>query len=222
MRYLIIIFLNLNLYAYDLEYLDSFRLKINEGKIIMTVITNSKSRGNIIKKYKVFRKNKNSALILFENISQRGDIVLKEKNNFYIKTKSSKYPIRITPIQRLSGDASIGDVLEINLKDSYKKIKEEKDFIYLEAKEKSSTYSKIRLKIKDKKPFSAELYSISGKLLKTVYYIYNNKNKIHKFNFITKGSKTNISIDYIEEKSLSNKIFRKSFLKKAYSYAKNL
>ena len=93
-------------------------------------------------------------------------------------------PIPISPRQRMSGQASNGDVAATNYAGDYnaelsgeEKIDGDACYILeLSAKHKRTTYDRIRYWVSGKRLVAAkaEFYSLSGKLLKTATFDYNN------------------------------------------------
>lgn len=114
-----------------------------------------------------------------------GKLMLKNGNELWFFDPASKASVRISPQQRLLGQASNGDVMTVNLardyqaslagsevvqdgerksRDSYK--------LQLQAKHEDVAYPKITLWLDsaDSRPIKGEFYSDSGRLLKTAYY----------------------------------------------------
>jgi len=205
------------IFGMSLKKLDSNRIQISQGKFSLEIVLKKKNRDDKTKTYTIFRKDKDTSLIVFTHESEKGTVVLKENNNLYIKMPSSERAIRITPIQRLFGDASIGDVLEISFDDNYKKEKEENNKITAIAKNDKSTYQKIIIDYKGDKAISAELYSFSGKKLKTIFYLDKNKFKI-----ISDRSESIISIKNYKKMTIKNRLFKKRNIKDAYFLSKRI
>ncbi len=223
MRY-VFIFLSIvfmHLQASDiLKEFDKKRINTDEGKVELSISSFKKNKTKT-KEYSVFRKD-NKSLVAFMHKSEKGTVVLNSLNNLYIKVPSSKKAIRITPIQRLLGDASIGDILELSF-DKYYDLKEKNEDKYiLIAKEKTSTYHRINLYTKSDRLDYAELFSYSGKLLKTVHYIYNEKQEIDKYKFVSKSSYSIVHIKKVRDMKLPNRLFKKSNIKKAFKNAISL
>jgi hypothetical protein len=93
-------------------------------------------------------------------------------------------PIPISPRQRMSGQASNGDIAATNYAGDYdaelsgtETVNGEPCYVLnLSAKHKRTTYDKIRYWVSVKRVvgLKAEFYSVSGKLLKTARFEYNN------------------------------------------------
>jgi hypothetical protein len=106
-----------------------------------------------------------------------------ERNMWLTKPGLSK-PIPISPRQRMSGQASNGDIAATNYAGDYDaQMKETESLdgepcyvLDLAAKHKRATYDKIRYWVSVKRGvgIKAEFYSVSGKLLKTARFAYDN------------------------------------------------
>jgi len=115
----------------------------------------------------------------------RGKMVLMNGTNMWFYDSASKASVRISPQQRLMGQASDGDVVTVNLARDYKaklvseeivKDADRKDRVVwhleLAAANASSVYSRIEYWV-EKGTFRAvkgKFYSDSGRLLKIAYY----------------------------------------------------
>jgi hypothetical protein len=114
-----------------------------------------------------------------------GKLVLMSSSNMWFYDPASKASIRISPQQRLTGQASDGDVLTVNLARDYaaKLVGEENIqdadhqpravwHLDLNAANDDAMYKRLEYWIeKDKNhPIKAKFYSDSGRLLKIAYY----------------------------------------------------
>ncbi|HBD94943.1 MAG: hypothetical protein A2015_08300 [Spirochaetes bacterium GWF1_31_7] len=122
-----------------------------------------------------------SSIAFFETPEdQKGRKMLMVGTDTWLYIPGSKKPVKISPAQKLSGNASTGDILSVNYSGDYTPsiTGNEKignfDCVQLEliAAKKSVTYYKIILWVdkKEYKPVKAEYYTKSLKLLKTAYF----------------------------------------------------
>ncbi len=115
----------------------------------------------------------------------KGKLLLKNGNDMWFYDAGSKASIRISPQQRLLGQASNGDVVSVNLaKDYSAKIEADEEIkdgdqkprksskLALKATSADVTYNSIELWVdaESDAPIKAKFYSESGTLLKTAYY----------------------------------------------------
>lgn len=112
---------------------------------------------------------------------ERGRAMLKDGKNMWLYIPGTRKVIRITPAQRLIGQASNGDVMGTTLSGQYDVESLEQDNstqpswkLTLSAGKEGLTYGRIELWLSqqaDHKPLQAKFYSRSGKHLKTAEYL---------------------------------------------------
>ena len=114
-----------------------------------------------------------------------GKLMLKNGNDFWFYDPASRASVRLSPQQRLMGQASNGDVVTVNLaKDYQAKIGLEEEIadgnrqmrrstrLDLSASSPDASYNRIELWVDsaNNQPLKARFFSESERLLKTVYY----------------------------------------------------
>ena len=114
-----------------------------------------------------------------------GKLMLKNGNDLWLFDPSTKATIRLSPQQRLMGQASNGDVVTVNLaKDYQASLAAEEEIqdgerharkaekLALKATAPDATYAAIELWIdaENNRPLKARFFAESGRLLKTAYY----------------------------------------------------
>ena len=114
-----------------------------------------------------------------------GKLMLKNGNDFWFYDPASRASVRLSPQQRLLGQASNGDVVTVNLSKDYQaKLGLEEDIqdgdrqtrrstrLDLAAVSPDVSYDRIELWVDtvNSRPIKAKFYSESDRLLKTVYY----------------------------------------------------
>jgi outer membrane lipoprotein-sorting protein len=110
----------------------------------------------------------------------KGRHLLMLGDDMWIYLPDTSRPVRITPLERLSGDASNGDVARTNYAIDYtatyvrdEKLGTENCYVLdLTAKRKGATYQRILywLRIEDARPVRAEFYLTSGKHIKSATF----------------------------------------------------
>lgn len=127
-----------------------------------------------------------SSLIWFELPARdTGKLMLKNGNDMWFYDSTSKASVRLSPQQRLLGQASNGDVATVNLAKDYKAalIGEEEIQdgerrtrnaykLALTAASPDVTYASIDMwvDVENNRPLKARFFAESSRLLKTVYY----------------------------------------------------
>jgi outer membrane lipoprotein-sorting protein len=153
--------------------LESFSVDVE-----LTSITGSKSETS---RFRVHGKGADRSVVEFTAPqSEKGKLLLMLRDAMWIYLPSASRPIRISPMQRLMGQASNGDVARTSFTVDYdaKSMSEEKweghdaFVVELGAKDPSIAYNRVRLWI-DKgsyEPLRADFYVVSGKLIKRALY----------------------------------------------------
>jgi outer membrane lipoprotein-sorting protein len=117
-------------------------------------------------------------LVKFLNPDVKGRYLLMVEDDMWIYMPNTRKPIRITPLQRLMGDASNGDVARTHYAADYRATFAREDAIEgvpcsvleLAAKRDAATYKRIEYWVAKGtyRPLRAEIYLASGKHYKTV------------------------------------------------------
>lgn len=130
--------------------------------------------------FDVYISGLNKSLAIARKYRTRGMKILYVDENMWVQLPNTHRPIRITPIQRLLGEASNGDIAMVSFAEDYgaedtgpqKVDGADCRRLILSAKKKSATYHRIALYARedDFRPVKAEFYLLSGKHFKTAYY----------------------------------------------------
>lgn len=128
-------------------------------------------------KFRVYGKGSDRSVVEFTApATEKGKFLLMLRDAMWIYIPSTSRPIRISPLQRLMGQASNGDVARTSFATDYlaKSASEDGDafLLELEAKDPSLSYKRVRLWIDrtSYEPVRADFYVASGKLLKRAHY----------------------------------------------------
>ncbi len=132
------------------------------------------------KLYEVSQKGTDKTYVEFMSPREKGRHLLMLGDDMWVYLPDTSRPVRITPLERLSGDASNGDVARTNYSADYtpKYLRSEKvgsDECYvleLTAKRKGATYQRILywVRMMDARPVRAEFYLTSGKHIKSASF----------------------------------------------------
>ena len=134
--------------------------------------------------YRVFYQNDKTLVAFLGPDTEKGNLLLMKGNDLWFYVNSTSRPTRITPIQRLSGSTSFGDLARLEWSEDYtidKMIetninvngKTTKAYQFsLSAKSSGATYQTISLWIDqtNHRPIKSEVYLTSGKLYKTLIF----------------------------------------------------
>src|SRR5579863_10450350 len=144
--------------------------------------------------YEVSQKGTDKTYVEFMSPREKGRHLLMVGDDMWVYLPDTSRPVRITPLERLTGDASNGDVARTNYAVDYSAtyLRSEKvgavDCFVLEltAKRKGATYQRILywVRTEDARPVRAEFYLTSGKHIKSAsfdeYQPYGGKMLLHK------------------------------------------
>lgn len=160
---------------------------------VETLVTTQKSDGSTDKerRYTVFVQDQHRSLVLMRSPAEAGQKVLMLGDDFWLLMPGSQRAMRITPSQKLLGDASTGDIATLNWSEDYggTLVGEEPceaspvestpprgcQHLTLSAIRKGVSYQRIELwlgKIKHE-PVRADLYVQSEKLAKQARFLLN-------------------------------------------------
>ena len=149
--------------------------------VLHVKITNfESSKADEEKLYEVSQKGIEKTYVEFMSPREKGQHLLMLGDDMWVYLPDTSRPVRITPLERLSGDASNGDVARTNYAADYLPVyvrteKAGADDCYvlnLTAKRKGATYQRILywVRVQDERPVKAEFYLTSGKLVKSATF----------------------------------------------------
>ncbi len=171
-----------------------------------------------------------SLVQFLEPVREKGRVILKEGRNMWLYMPGTSKVIRITPSQRLIGEASNGDVTGTNFSFDYTpsiighEVINEQNTIKLEmvANQRGATYERIEFFVTDDErhlPVQSNYYARSGKLLKQAFYRefkeFDGQTKIHKMmlrNPLLKDSVTWLMFDEFKREEINPAMFNKDSL----------
>jgi len=149
--------------------------------VLHVKITNFESnKADEEKLYEVSQKGTEKTYVEFMSPREKGQHLLMLGDDMWVYLPDTSRPVRITPLERLSGDASNGDVARTNYAADYTPVyvrteKAGSDDCYvlnLTARRKGATYQRILywVRVQDNRPVKAEFYLTSGKLIKSATF----------------------------------------------------
>ncbi|WP_263350618.1 outer membrane lipoprotein-sorting protein [Acidicapsa acidisoli] len=149
--------------------------------VLHVKITNYEaSKADEEKLYEVSQKGTEKTYVEFMSPREKGQHLLMLGDDMWVYLPDTSRPVRITPLERLSGDASNGDVARTNYAADYtpvylrtEKVGTQDCYLLdLTAKRKGATYQRILLwvRVEDDRPVKAEFYLTSGKLIKSATF----------------------------------------------------
>jgi len=179
--------------------------------------------------YAVSQKGLDKTHVEFLSPREKGRYLLMLGDDMWIYLPDTSRPVRITPLERLTGEASNGDVARTNYAYDYdavylrsEKVGEaECHVLELTAKRKGSTYHKIEywLRVEDARPVKAEFYLTSGKHTKSAtfdaYLEEGGRTRLARltiYDQIRKNSHSVLEYSGFEARELPDKLFHQGRL----------
>jgi hypothetical protein len=172
-----------------LKATDRFRMSADNLQVQTQInVTNADGTPDKERRYTVFAQAGRKSLVLMQSPAEKGQKVLMLGDDFWLLMPDSQRPLRITPMQKLLGDASTGDIATMSWADDYsgKLVGEEPcdstgapaqatcQHLSLAATRKGVTYQRIELWIGKTRhePVRADLYVLSDKLAKQARFVF--------------------------------------------------
>lgn len=163
-----------------LKKADAFRLSDASAQVETLVQTFKNGQPDKEKRYQVLIRPGGKSLILFRSPGETGQKVLMSGDDYWLLLPGSARPMRITPLQKLLGDAATGDIATMTWSGDYSGVVKGEVTVdglpclelELTATRKSLSYQRVVLQVakNDSRPVHADLYAASGRRLKQARY----------------------------------------------------
>ena len=164
---------------------DRFRTGSDNLQVSTQVtVFNTDGSQDKVRNYTVFAQAERKSLVLMQTPVEKGQKVLMLGDDFWLLMPGTQRPLRITPMQKLLGDASTGDIATMNWAGDYTgQVMAEEPcqpdskatclHLSLQASRKGVTYQRIELWLGKARhePVRAELFVQSDKLAKQARFV---------------------------------------------------
>lgn len=215
-----------------LEKSDEIRFPQESFQVDVDIRTTSSDHSEDFYRYQVLSKgNENSIVRITEPASERGQTILMKGRDLWIFMPSVSQPIRLSLSQRLTGQVANGDIARANFTGDYRPellrnetIGDEEYYILeLIGVDRTVTYQKVLLWVNQSnyRPYKAEFYSVSGRLLKTSRYEnFDNTlgqmrpTRIVMEDALKSGEVSVLDYSNMKLRDLPDKLFTKDYLKR--------
>ncbi len=208
---------------------DGFRSPDSSSRVKLEVLLFKKEVLESKKSYTVYMKAGRRSLALFNSAGEQGQKALQLDDRFYLLLPKSRRPVRISPMQKLLGEASIGDISTMTWSEDYRGETMEESAtvdgidaikLRLTAKRTGVTYEQIDLWLAREsfRPIQAKLYLKSGRIAKVVSYqagVLSGKEMITVMvmeDRIQKHKRTEIRYQSIEAMDVPDRYFNPAYL----------
>lgn len=164
--------------------LDSARGTSRQGaeiQLAVTTIVNGSEQET--RQYRLLDNGADSTIVEFLDPAERGNKILSSPHEMWFIATRTRRAIKVPPVQRLFGDASMGDVARLSFGRDYAPKEEaprveiagdeRRLCIDLAARSDSATYSRITIRVRERDlvPLSADYFLASGKHGKTAEFV---------------------------------------------------
>lgn len=212
-----------------LKIADNFRLPAHTAEVETVIDVYKNDELAQSREYRVYLKPGRRSIIVARSAEDLGKKILMLEEKFWIVFANSRRPVRITPMQKLLGNAASGDIAIMNWSEYYSTniANENSDYhgknalqLRLESKVKGTTYAHIDLWLKPQsyEPLGADLYLKSGKLAKQAEYKIDETEAGRRivstlfFDRIQNNQRTEVRIISLKETELADKYFNPMYL----------
>ncbi|WP_295895526.1 outer membrane lipoprotein-sorting protein [uncultured Vibrio sp.] len=164
---------------------DQYRMEEASAKVVSLVSLYQHQELDKTREYHVYTRPNRESLVVFKSQVEAGQKMLMLGDNYWLLMPKSRRPIRITPMQKLLGEASVGDISTLTWSEDYQGELTDSDSVLLESGQvvethrlaltavtSGASYQKIDLWLDQSNnfPVKADLYLRSGKLAKQAWF----------------------------------------------------
>jgi outer membrane lipoprotein-sorting protein len=202
------------------------------GFEVGVLINTTRSDGSAeARKYRVLSKGgQNTIVQTLEPASDRGQTMLMKGHDLWIFLPSVSQPVRLSLAQRLTGQVANGDLARANFGGDYvprlvatEAVDGETTYqLELTAVDRSVTYHRVVYWVRQSgfRPYKAEFYSLSDRLLKTARYEDYRQlagrmrpTRLVMEDALNQGEKSVLEYQEMRARDLPDKMFTKDYLK---------
>ena len=196
---------------------DRFRLRDAQMRIETQVSVYKEDKLQRERRYTVLTQAGRKSLVLFRSPSEVGQKLLMLGDEFWIVLPTSQRPIRITPMQKLLGDASTGDIASMSWAEDYTAVIDGEEALdglttvrlKLTAARSGVSYPQLTLWLAKQGhfPVAADLYTASSRLAKHATFVMDGEgDRMHVANMTIRDeiqrSRSTV-VKYLERQSVS-------------------
>ena len=210
------------------------RIRFPDGgfQVDVAITTTQPDSEPDVRTYRILSKGNNRTLVQTTlPVVDRDQILLMRERDLWAFLPNLSQPIRLPLSQRLTGQVANGDLARANFVGDYepKILRKERiegetyQVLQLDAVDKWITYRRVLywVNARNARPYKAEFYALSGRLLKTAHYQAfeplggeNRPTRILVEDALRKGHASVLEYSNMAGRELPDKIFTKDYLKK--------
>jgi outer membrane lipoprotein-sorting protein len=190
------------------------------------------SREGEVREYEILSKGNDRTVVrTLSPATDKGQVLLMRDRDLWVFMPNISQPIRLAAAQRLTGQVANGDLARANFSGDYNpalvktELIEGENYNVLELKavDRSVTYDRVLYWINknNNRPFKAEFYALSGRLLKTCRYLNYKETagatrptRLVMEDALIEGAKSTLDYTDLAPKDLPDRMFAKDYMKK--------
>jgi len=214
-----------------LEKADLIRFPREGFQVDVGITSRAPGQSDEVRKYRILSKgNENTVVMITEPAAERGQIMLMKGRDLWVFLPSVSQPVRLSLAQRLTGQVANGDLARSNFTGDYTPRLVRTDTIdgqryhvlELDAVDRGVTYHKVLYWVKESsfRPYRAEFYALSGRLLKVCRYENYRSvlgvmrpTRLVMEDATRKGEESVLEYSAMKLRDLPDKVFTKDYLK---------
>ena len=211
---------------------DQIRFPREGFQVDVSIASSGPARDTETRKYRILSKgNENTVVITTDPASDKGQILLMKSRDLWIFMPDISQPVRLSLSQRLTGEVANGDLARANFGGDYTPTVVRTDTIdgdvynvlQLDAVDRGVTYHRVMYWVRksDARPYKAEFYSLSDRLLKTCWYKdfktmagAMRPTRLVMEDALKQGEQSVLEYSNMKLRELPDKVFTKDYLKK--------
>ncbi len=214
-----------------LEEADRVRFPAEDFEVSVR-IGSTGSHGTEEREYQILSKgNENTLVITTAPAAEKGQALLMRGRDLWIYMPRLSQPVRLPLSQRLTGQVANGDLARANFTGDYNPRRlrvdtlegKRHDVLELAAIDNGVTYHRVLLWVEQQthRPYKAEFYALSGRLLKTCLYQnyrtlagVERPTRLVMTDAVKREEQSVLDYSDIRPRELPDKMFNKDYLKK--------
>lgn len=214
------------------EKADRIRFPQSGYQVDVKITTVAQGREAEVREYEILSKGNDRSIVrTLAPASDKGQVLLMRDRDLWVFMPNISQPIRLAAAQKLTGQVANGDLARANLSGDYvpavvrmDSIEGENYYVLeLKAVDRSVTYDKVLYWVNknNNRPYKAEFYALSGRLLKTCRYLNYRESagalrpsRLIMEDALIEGAKSTLDYADLKIKDLPDKMFAKDYMKK--------
>ena len=214
------------------ERADRIRFPQPGYQVNVKITTTATGREAEAREYEILSKGNDRTVVrTLSPASDKGQVLLMRDHDLWVFLPNISQPIRLSAAQKLTGQVANGDLARANFSGDYNPTIVRTDAIdgenyyvlELKAVDRSVTYDRILYWVNksNDRPYKAELYALSGRLLKTCRYQNYKESagglrptRLVMEDALIEGVKSTLEYSELKIKELPDRMFAKDYMKK--------